>query len=169
MMKQDTAVGITLLTVRRVAVGAAGLILLCGCAAAVGQTDLTLHQRAAFPDGTHYELGEFKMSEVDNDRPNGPPKIPGNEVTVSVVVENAGPAVGASDVAMSLAYRGGRGQELVPSVVASGAGVIASGAKGTISKTFRVEDTTELFQTRYLRLRVEVPGYPAVTFSGSNP
>jgi hypothetical protein len=47
--------------------------------------------------------------------------------------------------------------------------VIASGAKGTISKTFRVEDTTELFQTRYLRVRVELPGYPAVTFSGSNP
>ena len=31
---------------RRVAVGIAGLILLCGCAAEVGQTDLTLHQRA---------------------------------------------------------------------------------------------------------------------------
>jgi hypothetical protein len=159
----------TLLTVRRVAVGIAGLILLCGCAAEVGQTNLTLHQRAIFPDGTHYELGEFKMSEVDNNQPNGPPKIPGNEVTVSVVVENAGPAIGASDVTMSLAYRGDRGQELVPPLVASGAGVIASGSKGTINKTFRVEDTTELFQTRYVRLRVEVPGHPAVTFSGSNP
>jgi hypothetical protein len=162
-------VGITLLTVRRVAVGIAGLILLCGCAAEVGQTNLTLHQRAVFPDGTHYELGEFKMSEVDNDRPNGPPKIPGNDVTVSVVVENAGPAVSAGDVAMSLAYRNDRGQELTPPVVSSGAAGIASGAKGTISKTFRVDDPTELFQTRYLRLRVELPGYPAVTFSGSNP
>jgi hypothetical protein len=168
-MKHETAVGITLLTVRRVAVGIAGLILLCGCAAEVGQTNLTLHQRAVFPDGTHYELGEFKMSEVDNDGPNGPPKIPGNEVTVSVVVENAGTAVGASDVAMSLTYRDARGKELVPRVIASGATVIASGAKGTISKTFRVEDTTELFQTRYIRVRVELPGYPAVTFSGSNP
>jgi hypothetical protein len=155
--------------VRRVAVGIAGLILLCGCAAEVGQTNLTLHQRAVFPDGTHYELGELKMSEVDNDRPNGPPKIPGNEVTVSVVVENAGTAVGASDVAMSLAYRDARGQELVPPMIAGGVTVIASGARGTLSKTFRVEDTTELFQTRYLRVRVEVPGYPAVTFSGSNP
>ena len=154
---------------RRVAVGIAGLILLCGCAADVGQTDLTLHQRAVLPDGTHYELGEFKMSEVNNDRPNGPPKIPGKEVTVSVVVENAGTAIDSSDAMMSLAYRGERGQELVPPVVSSGATVIASGTKGTISKTFRVEDTTELFQTRYIRVRVELPGYPAVTFRGSNP
>ena len=164
-----TAVGITLLTVRRAAVGIAGLILLCGCTADVGQTNLTLHQRAVFPDGTHYELGELKMSDVDNDQPSGPPNIPGNEVTVSVVVENAGRAISSGDVAMSLAYRDDRGQELVAPAVASGAGVIAPGAKGTISKTFRVEDATELFQTRYLRLRVGVPGYPAVTFSGSNP
>jgi hypothetical protein len=162
-------VGTTLLTVRRVAVGIAGLILLCGCAADVGQTNLTLHQRAVFPDGTRYELGDFKMSEVDNTRPGGPPKVPGNEVTVSVSVENAGTAIGAHDTAMSLAYHGERGQELVPPAVASGASVIATGAKGTISKTFRVEDPMELFQTRYLRVRVELPGYPAVTFSGSNP
>jgi hypothetical protein len=159
----------SLLTVRRVAIGIAGLILLSGCAAEVGQTDLTLHQRAVFPDGTRYELGGFKTSEVDNDRPKGPPKIPGNEVTVSVVVENAGPAIGAGDVAMSLVYRDADGEELVPPVIASGAAVIASGAKGTISKTFRVEDTKELFQTRHLRVRVELSGYPAVTFSGSNP
>ena len=154
---------------RRVAVGIAGLLLLSGCAAEVGQTNLTLHQRAVFPDGTRYELGDFKMSEVDSDRANGPPKIPGNEVTVSILVENAGTAIGSSDVAMSLAYRGDRGEELVPPVVASGATVIASGAKGRISKTFRVEDTTEAFQTRYIRVRVEMQGYPAVTFSGSNP
>ena len=86
---------------RRVAVGIAGLILLCGCAAEVGQTNLTLHQRAVFPDGTRYELGSFVMSEVDSDRANGPPRIPGNEVTVSVLVENAGAAIGAGDVAMS--------------------------------------------------------------------
>ena len=150
-------------------VGIAWLILLCGCAAEVGQTDLTLHQRAVFPDGTRYELGDFRMSEVDNDRANGPPKIPGNEVTVSVLVENAGTAIAGSDVAMSLAYHGDRDEELVPPLVATRATVIASGAKGTISKTFRVEDTIELFQTRYLRVRVELPGYPAVTFSGSNP
>jgi hypothetical protein len=150
-------------------VGIAAIILLGGCASEVGQTNLTLHQRAVFPDGTRYSLGEFKMSEVDNDRANGPPKIPGNEVTVSVLVENAGRALRASDLAMSLAYHGDRGQELVPPVVASGATVIASGGKGTVSKTFRVEDTTELFRTRYVRVRVELPGYPAVTFSGSNP
>jgi hypothetical protein len=135
----------------------------------VGQTNLTLHQRAVFPDGTRYELSSFVMSEVDNDRAKGPPKIPGNEVTVSVLVENAGAAIDASDVAMSLAYHGERGQERVPPVVASGATVIASGAKGAISKTFRVEHPTELFQTRYFRVRVDLPGYPAVTFSGSNP
>ena len=166
---QSLRVRTTLLTVRRVAVGIAGLILLCGCAAEVGQTNLTLHQRAVFPDGTRYELRDFKMSEVDNDRAKGPPKIPGNEVTVSILVESAGTAIGSSDVAMSLAYRGDRGEELVPPVVASGTTVIASGAKGAISKTFRVQDTTELFQTRYLRVRVETQGYPAVTFSGSNP
>jgi hypothetical protein len=159
----------TLLSVRGVAAAVAALFLLCGCAAEVGQNNLTLHQRAVFPDGTRYELGDFKMSEVDNDRAEGPPKIPGKEVTVSVLVENAGAAIGSSDVAMSLAYHGNRGQELVPPVVASGASVIAAGAKGAISKTFRVDDTTELFQTRYIRVRVEVPGYPAVTFSGSNP
>jgi hypothetical protein len=155
--------------VRRVAVGIAGLLLLYGCAAGVGQTNLTLHQQAVFPDGTRLELREFKMSEVDNDRANGPAKIPGNEVTVSVLVENGGAAVRASEVAMSLAYHGDRGQELVPPAVASGVTVIASGAEDTISMTFRVEDTTELFQTRYVRVRVELPGYPAVTFSGSNP
>jgi hypothetical protein len=83
-------------------------MLLCGCAAEVGQTNLTLHQRAVFPDGTRYELSGFVMSEVDSDRAKGPPKIPGNEVTVSVLVENAGAAIGASDVAMSLAYHGDR-------------------------------------------------------------
>ena len=154
---------------REVAAAVAALFLLCGCAAEVGQNNLTLHQRAVFPDGTRYELGDFKMSEVDNDRAEGPPKIPGKEVTVSVLVENARAAISSSDVAMSLAYRGNRGQELVPPVVASGASVIAAGAKGAISKTFRVDDTTELFQTRYLRVRVEVPGYPVVTFSGTNP
>jgi hypothetical protein len=169
-VKQDASrYAARLVAVRRVAAGIAALILLCACSAETGQTNLTLHQRAAFPDGTRFELREFKMSEVDNDRPNGPPKIPGNEVTVSVVVENAGPAIGPGDVAMSLDYRDDRGQELVSPVIASGAAVIASGAKGTISKTFRVEDTTELFQTRYIRVRVELSGYPAVTFSGSNP
>jgi hypothetical protein len=155
--------------VRRVAVGVAGLILLCGCAAEVGQTNLTLHQRALFPDGTRCDLGELRMSEVDNDQAKGPPKIPGNEVTVSVVVENAGTVIGATDVTMSLAYQGDRDQELVPPMVATGHTVIASGSKGTISKTFRVEDTSELFRARYLRVRVELPGHPAVTFSGSNP
>jgi hypothetical protein len=155
--------------VRRVAVGVAGLILLCGCAAEVGQTNLTLHQRAVFPDGTRYELSSLLMSEVDSDRVKGPLKIPGNEVTVSVVVENAGTPIDASEATMSLAYRDHRGQELVPPLVASGATVIAPGAKGTISKTFRVEDPTEVTQTRYLRVWVELPGYPAVTFSGSNP
>jgi hypothetical protein len=167
--ENHSGVGTTLLTVRWVAVGIVGLMLLFGCAAEVGQTDLTLHQRAVFPDGTRYELGDFKLSEVDNDRADGPPKIPGKEVTVSVLVENAGTTIGASNVAMSLAYHGDRGQELVPPVVVSGTSVIATGAKGTISKTFRVEDPTELFQTRYLRVRVDLPGYPAVTFSGSNP
>jgi hypothetical protein len=155
--------------VRRAAVGIAGLLLLCGCAADVGQTDLTLHQRAVFADGTRYELGEFEMSVVDNSAGKWPPQVPGNEVTVSVLVDNAGAAIGASGVVLSLAYRGDGGRELVPPVVASAGTVIDTGAKGTISKTFRVQDTKELFQTRYLRVHVELPGHPPVTFAGSNP
>jgi hypothetical protein len=158
-----------LVTVERAAVWIVGLILLCSCAAEVGQTNLTLHQRAVFPDGTRYELRDFTMSEIDSNRAKGPPKIPGNEVTVSVLVENAGTAISVRDVVMSLAYHGDRGQELVPPVVASTATVIAPRTNGTISKTFRVEDRIESFRTRYLRVRVEVPGYPAVTFSGSRP
>ena len=157
------------MVVRRLAAGIAGLILLSGCTAEVGQTDLTLHQRASFPDGTRYELGTFKMSEVDNDRPNGPLTVPGNEVTVSITVQNAGPALAASDVTIAMAYHGESNQELVAPLVGSIASVVASGAKGKISKTFLVEDTTELFRTRSLRVRVELPGYPAVTFSGSVP
>jgi hypothetical protein len=34
------------------------------------------------------------------------------------VIENAGTAIDSSDVMMSLAYRGDRGQELVPPVAA---------------------------------------------------
>ena len=154
---------------RRVAAGIAGLILLTGCAAEVGQTDLTLHQRAVFPDGTRYELDTFSMSEVDNHRRRGPLKIPGDEVTVSIRVQNAGAPLAASDVTMTMAYAGRDDQELTPPPVGGIASVVASGAKGKISKTFRVEDTTELFQTRYLRVVVEVPGYPVVTFSGSIP
>ena len=155
--------------VRRVAAGIAGLLLLGGCAADVGQTDLTLHQRASFADGTRYELGTFAMSEVPNKRPDGPLTLPGNEVTVSIVVTNAGPPLAARDVTMAMAYHDAAGRELVPVPVGSVPSVIATGAKGRISKIFRVEDTTELFQTRYLRVKVELPGYPAVTFSGSIP
>ena len=158
------------MVVRRVAAGIAGLLLLSGCAAAqVGQTDLTLHQRAVFADGTRYELDIFGLSEVKNDQPNGPLTLPGNELTVSIRVQNAGPPLAARDVVMAMAYRGEQNQELVPPPVGSVPGVIASGAKGKISKTFRVENTTELFRTRYLRVEVELPGHPAVTFSGSIP
>ena len=155
--------------VRRVAAGSPGSSCMTGCAADVGQTDLTVHQRATFADGTRCELGTFGMSEVPNDRPNGPLTLPGNEVTVSIVVSNAGPPLAASDVTMAMAYRGADGRELVPVPVGSVTSVIATGGKGRIGKIFRVEDTTELFQTRYLRVKVELPGYPAVTFSGSIP
>ena len=70
---------------------------------------------------------------------------------------------------MTMAYAGRHDQELTPPPVGGISTVVASGAKGRISKTFRVEDTTELFQTRFLRVKVEVPGYPVVTFSGSIP
>ena len=79
---------------------------LCGCAAQPGETSLTLHQRATFPDGTSCRLAEFQVSEKDNVTGTGPAKVPGNEVTVSVKISNAGPPISAGDVAMRFSYRG---------------------------------------------------------------
>ena len=154
---------------RLVAVFVSLVGLLCGCAAQPGETSLTLHQQATFPDGTSYRLAEFQVSEKDNVSGDGPDKVPGNEVTVSVEISNAGPPISAGDVAMSFSYLGDRGQELRTTEIKSETSVVPSGARDRVSKTFGVENPTEVFRSRYLRVVVEVPNYPSVTFSGANP
>ena len=143
--------------------------LLCGCAAQPGQTSLTLHQQATFSDGTWCRLAEFQLSDKDNLTGRGPARVPGNEVTVSVEISNAGPPISAGDVAMSFSYVGDRGQELRTTEIKSETSVVPSGARDRVSKTFGVVNPTEVFRSRYLRVVVEVPNYPSVTFSGANP
>ena len=143
--------------------------LLCGCTAQPGETSLTLHQRATFPDGTWCRLAEFQLSEQDNATGRGPARVPGNEVTVSVEIANAGPPISAGDVVMHFSYLGDQDQELPTAEVTSETSVVPSGARDRVSKTFAVENPTEVFRSRYLRVVVEVPSYPRVTFSGGNP
>ena len=143
--------------------------LLCGCAAQPGQTSLTLHQQATFSDGTWCRLAEFRLSDKDNLTGREPARVPGNEVTVSVEISNAGPPISAGDVVMRFSYLGDRDQELQTAEVTSETSVVPSGALARVSKTFAIEDPTEAFRSRYLRVVVEVPSYPSVTFSGANP
>ena len=143
--------------------------LASGCAAQVGDTNLNLHQRAVFANGTSYRLAEFQVSEVDNATGKGPPKVPGREVTVSVEISNAGPPLSAADVVMRFSYWGDRNTELRPAEVTGATSVIAPGARGRVSKTYTVANTPELFRSRELRVVVDVPTYPSVTFSGAKP
>jgi hypothetical protein len=143
--------------------------LLCGCTAQPGQTSLTLHQQATFSDGTWCRLAEFRMSDKDNMTGRGPARVPGNEVTVSVEISNAGPPISADDVVMRFSYRGDHDQELTTTEVSSETNVVPSGALDRVSKTFAIQDPTEAFRSRYLRVVVEVPSYPSITFSGANP
>jgi len=155
--------------VRLAAVVVSLVVLLCGCAAQPGQTSLTLHQQATFADGTWCRLAEFQLSDKDNLTGRGPDKVPGNEVTVSVEISNAGPPISADDVVMRFSYLGDRDQELQTAEVSSETSVVPAGARDRVSKTFAIEDPTEAFRSRYLRVVVEVPSYPSVTFSGANP
>jgi hypothetical protein len=155
--------------VRLVAACVSLVALASGCAAQVGDTNLNLHQRAVFANGTSYRLAEFQVSEVDNATGKGPPKVPGREVTVSVEISNAGPPLSAADVVMRFSYWGDRNTELRPAEVAGTTSVIASGARGRVSKTYTVANTPELFRSRELRVVVDVPTYPSVTFSGAKP
>jgi hypothetical protein len=145
------------------------VLLVGGCAAPVGQTNLSLHQRAQFPDGTRYVLSEFKMSEKDGGPAVGAKKVPGPDVTVWVDIANAGKPITAADVIMHFFYTGDRNLEIEPPEVASSTNSVPRGGQARVSKTFRVEDVPELFRSRRLRVVIGVPDYPTVTFSGSNP
>ena len=143
--------------------------VLSGCTAQPGETSLSLHQQATFTDGTWCRLAEFQVSEKDNVTGRGPAKVPGNEVTVSVEISNAGPSISADDVVMRFSYQGDRAQEIQTTEITRETSGVPSGARGRVSKTFAVENPTEVFRSRYLRVVVEVPRYPSVTFSGANP
>ena len=145
------------------------VLLVGGCAAPVGQTNLSLHQRAQFPDGTRYVLSEFKMSEQDDSQAAGAHRVPGPEVTVWVDISNAGQPISAADVTMHFSYTGDRNLEIEPPEVASSTNSVPRGGQGRVSKTFLVKDVPELFRSRQLRVVIGVPHYPTVTFSGSNP
>jgi hypothetical protein len=155
--------------VRLAAVVLSLLGLLCGCAAQPGQTSLSLHQQATFADGTWCRLAEFQLSEKDNVTGQGPSRVPGNEVTVSVEIANAGPPISADDVVVRFSYLGDRDQELQTTEIPGETSVVPSGARDLVRKTFAIEDPTVAFRSRYLRVVVEVPSYPSVTFSGPNP
>ena len=71
---------------------------------------------------------------------------------------------------MSFSYQGDRGQELRTAEIKQRNECGAHPAPvDRVSKTFGVENPTEVFRSRYLRVVVEVPNYPSVTFSGANP
>jgi hypothetical protein len=144
------------------------LVLLSGCGAAVGDTNVNLHQMVEFVDGTSLTLREFQMSTEDSDRPRGQRKLPGNEVTVWVELRNAGRAIKASETELQFFYTDERG-EVQPPQSATTSNVVQPGNVDRIGKTFRVEDASALFRTRHLRVLVELPNYPSVTFAGSVP
>ena len=145
------------------------LVLLCGCGAAVGDTNVNLHQTIKFVDGTSLSLGEFQMSTDDSDRPRGQRQVPGNEVTVWVELRNTGRAVKATETKLQFFYTNERGGEVQPPQSATTNNVVRLGDADRIGKTFRVEDASALFRTGHLRVVVEVPNYPSVTFAGSVP
>ena len=145
------------------------LVLLCGCGAAVGDTNVNLHQTITFVDGTSLSLREFHMSTDDIDRPRGQRQVPGNEVTVWVELRTTGPAVKATETELQFFYTDERGGEVQPPQTATTNNVVQPGNADRFGKTFRVEDASALFRTGHLRVVVEVPNYPSVTFAGSVP
>ena len=145
------------------------LVLVCGCGASVGDTNVNLHQTVTFDDGTWLTLREFKMSTEDSDRTRGQRQVPGNEVTVWVELRNAGRAVKASETGLQFFYTDERGGEVKPPESGTTSNVVQPGDADRIGKTFRVKDASALFRTRHLRVLVELPHYPSVTFAGSVP
>ncbi|HET9871789.1 MAG TPA: hypothetical protein VFP89_04215 [Propionibacteriaceae bacterium] len=149
-------------------VGAAAL-LLGGCAAPVGQTSVNLHQDAVFDDGTRVSVAEFKVSEQVSNLSHGPAKVPGQVVTVSVEISNAGKAINAADVQLDFRYTDDRNTEVAPPQVGGSRNAVLPGTSGRVSKDFRVGSPSVLFRSGHLRVEVQAPTYPSVTFSGQVP
>jgi hypothetical protein len=153
----------------RVGVGIAVLVLVSGCAAPVGDTNLTLHQRAELPGGTWYSLSGFEISAKKSGHRTGAQLVAGDQVTVRVEVGNATRAIRANEVAMQFAYRNDAGQEVRPVQLSSSRNVVPVGGHDQISKTYRVDGVPEMFRASRITVVVGAPGYPSVTFSGANP
>lgn len=149
--------------------GSAVLLVLCGCTATTGQTNLSLHQYARFADGTRFLPNELEVSSQKSDRPIGNQKVPAHVVTVWLDVHNSGKPVNASDVTLQLFYTDNNDREVQPAEVASSTNVIATGGRDRVMKTFFVATISQVFQSRHLRIVVQVPDYPTVTFTGPVP
>ena len=155
--------------VRRIARSVVALLIVSGCAAPVGDTDVDLHQRVRLADGATYMLDGFEMSSKDGQPSAEFPKPAKDEMTVWVVVSNPQSLVRAADVAMTFAYTDDRNVEVEPPQVDTSTNEIPAGSRGRIGKTFRVRSVSELYRSRHLRVELAVPSYPIVTFSGKNP
>lgn len=156
---------------RHIAGSALALLLLSACAAPVGDTNVNLHQRVRLADGVTYVLDGFEMASNDPKRSAGlgKKKPVNDDVTVWVVLSNPQSLVRAADVAMTFAYTDDRNVEIEPPQVDTSTNEISAGSRGRIGKTFRVQQVSQLYRSRYLRVEVAVPSYPIITFSGRNP
>jgi hypothetical protein len=143
------------------------LFVLSGCAAPIGDTKLNLHHGARFTDGATYILDGFEMSSKDTRA--GSRKHVTDDVTVWIEVSNPQSLVRATDVAMTFAYTDDRNVEIEPPQVSTSTNEITAGTSGRIAKTFRVQQVSQLFRSRRLRVELAVPSYPFITFSGKNP
>jgi hypothetical protein len=156
--------------VTRIAGSVVALVLFSGCAAPVGDTDVNLHQRVRLADGASYVLDGFQMlSPKDGQQSAAPRNPPNDDVTVWVVVSNPQSLVRAADVAMTFAYTDDRNVEIEPPQVDTSTDEIPAGSRGRIGKTFRVQQVSQLYRSRHLRVELAVPGSPIITFSGKNP
>ena len=146
------------------------LFLFGGCAAPVGDTNVNLHQRVRLPDGASYVLDGFEMLSSKAGQQSPAPRNPAiDDVTVWVVVSNPQSLVRATDVAMTFAYTDDRNVEIEPPQVDTSTNEIPAGSRGRIGKTFRVQQVSQLYRSRHLRVELAVPSYPMITFSGKNP
>jgi hypothetical protein len=155
--------------VRRIAGSILALFLLSACAAPVGDTNVNLHQRARLADGVTYVLDGFELASNDPSRSAGLEKPVDDDVTVWVGLSNPQSLVRAADVAMTFAYTDDRNVEIEPPQVDTSTNEISAGSRGRIGKTFRVQQVSQLYRSRHLRVEVAVPSYPIITFSGRNP
>ena len=155
--------------VKRIAASVVALLLLSACAAPAGETELDLHQRARFADGATFSLDGFEMSAKDSPRSASVGKATSDDVTVWVGVSNPQTLVRGAEVAMTFAYTDDRNVEIEPPQVDTSTNEITAGSRGRIGKTFRVQQVSQLYRSRHLRVELAVPSCPLITFSGINP